>query len=74
MGMLSVIFKSRKFFRHCYNPLGDLMDLIALLNSSVNFILYCLMSTQFRATIAKLVKRKGTNALATSVLAKTTYV
>lgn len=29
---------------------GDLMDILALLNSSINFILYCSMSRQFRQT------------------------
>lgn len=38
------------FFMHVYGPLGDLMDILALVNSSVNFILYCSMSRQFRKT------------------------
>ena len=36
------------FFRLCYLPLGPLMDDIALLNSSINFVIYYLMSRQFR--------------------------
>ncbi len=39
-----------EFFDKCYSPLGDLMDDIALLNSSVNFIIYYFMSRQFRKT------------------------
>ena len=30
--------------------IGDAMDLISLLNSALNFILYCLMSNTFRKT------------------------
>jgi len=37
-----------KFFKECYYPLSDLMDFVALLNSAINFILYCTMSTRFR--------------------------
>ena len=33
-----------------YNPLGDLLDAMALINNSVNFVLYCSMSKQFRDT------------------------
>jgi len=36
------------FFKSCYLPLADLADFIALLNSSINFILYCAMSKKFR--------------------------
>lgn len=38
------------FFEDYYMPLGDLMDIIALINNSINFILYCSMSKQFRDT------------------------
>ncbi|XP_076461655.1 G-protein coupled receptor dmsr-1-like [Babylonia areolata] len=33
-----------------YDPLGDLLDAMALTNNSVNFVLYCSMSKQFRNT------------------------
>ncbi|XP_071089901.1 G-protein coupled receptor dmsr-1-like [Haliotis cracherodii] len=33
-----------------YNRLGDLLDIMALLNNSINFVLYCTMSKQFRDT------------------------
>jgi hypothetical protein len=36
------------FFHGVYIPLGDLMDIIALINNAINFVLYCIMSTQFR--------------------------
>lgn len=43
------------FFENVYQPIGLLTDLLALINSSVNFILYCFMSTQFRTTFYKVV-------------------
>ncbi|XP_045188630.1 G-protein coupled receptor dmsr-1-like [Mercenaria mercenaria] len=33
-----------------YNPLGDILDIVALLNNAINFVLYCSMSQQFRDT------------------------
>ena len=41
------------FFNEVYWPLGDLLDIMALLNNSINFILYCTMSRQFRTTFAR---------------------
>lgn len=43
------------FFENVYQPTGTLTDLFALINSSVNFILYCFMSTQFRTTFYRVV-------------------
>ena len=40
------------FFESVYIPLGDIMDIVALVNNSVNFILYCSMSIKFRQTFA----------------------
>lgn len=42
------------FFENVYEPMGTITDLLALINSSVNFILYCFMSTQFRVTFTAL--------------------
>ncbi|XP_077284094.1 G-protein coupled receptor dmsr-1-like [Arctopsyche grandis] len=53
MGLLSV-FLGTPFFQQCYSKLGELMDIFALVNSAINFILYCTMSRQFRATFAQL--------------------
>ncbi|PVD30297.1 hypothetical protein C0Q70_09561 [Pomacea canaliculata] len=36
-----------------YNSLGDLLDAMALINNSVNFVLYCSMSRQFRETFVQ---------------------
>ena len=38
------------FFGDVYVPLGDILDIAALLNNSINFVLYCSMSRQFRDT------------------------
>ena len=38
------------FVDEVYWPLGDLLDIMALLNNSINFVLYCTMSRQFRDT------------------------
>ncbi len=42
------------FFKAYYVPLGDAMDIIALLNNAINFTLYCTMSKQFRQTFLQL--------------------
>ena len=41
-------------FQGIYVPLGDVMDIIVLINSAVNFMLYCIMSRQFRETFKDL--------------------
>ena len=51
--MLSAIF-GQQFFYDCYNPVGEMMDMMALINSAANYILYCLMSSDFRQTLRKL--------------------
>ncbi|XP_021946954.2 sex peptide receptor [Folsomia candida] len=47
LGLLSLLLGDA-FFRSCYLPLGDLMDIVALSNSAINFILYTAMSLKFR--------------------------
>ncbi|KAJ4437063.1 hypothetical protein ANN_17198 [Periplaneta americana] len=51
LGLLSV-WLGDKFFEHCYQKLGEVMDILALINSAINFILYCAMSRQFRSTFS----------------------
>ncbi|KAK0174266.1 hypothetical protein PV327_011058 [Microctonus hyperodae] len=53
LGLLSGIL-GNGFFRTCYVKLGELMDILALINSAINFILYCAMSRQFRTTFSQL--------------------
>ncbi|KAB0795454.1 hypothetical protein PPYR_12293 [Photinus pyralis] len=60
LGLLSVSIGS-KFERQCYNPLGDLMDILALTNSAINFILYCAMSRQFRTAFQEAFRPKFLN-------------
>ncbi|XP_052872748.1 G-protein coupled receptor dmsr-1-like [Anopheles cruzii] len=49
LGLLSAVLE-KDFFFNCYLKLGDVMDVLALVNSAINFILYCSMSRQFRST------------------------
>ncbi|XP_045163903.2 G-protein coupled receptor dmsr-1-like [Mercenaria mercenaria] len=44
----------QNFFENIYIPLGDVMDMLALLNNSINFVLYCTMSQEFRSTFIAL--------------------
>lgn len=44
------------FFMNVYVPLGDLMDMLALINNGVNFVLYCSMSRDFRNTLMAILK------------------
>ncbi|CAF1401128.1 unnamed protein product [Adineta steineri] len=49
--LLSFISKTNsKYYYTIYQQLGDTFDILALINNSVNFILYCLMSRAFRDT------------------------
>lgn len=58
LGLLSGVLGDA-FFKSCYIPLADLMDFVALLNSAINFILYCAMSKKFRDTFAKVFHLNG---------------
>ena len=50
-GVLIVLSATKEgFFNTVYLPLGDVMDIMALVNNAVNFVLYCSMSTKFRQT------------------------
>ncbi|XP_011505952.1 PREDICTED: FMRFamide receptor-like [Ceratosolen solmsi marchali] len=53
LGLLSVVL-GPNFFNTCYVKLGEAMDILALINSAINFILYCAMSRQFRMTFNQL--------------------
>lgn len=41
-----------EFFNNVYLNFGETMDALALINSAINFIIYCSMSRQFRETFA----------------------
>ncbi|XP_076631418.1 G-protein coupled receptor dmsr-1 [Colletes latitarsis] len=53
LGLLSVLL-GPGFFWTCYLMLGDVIDMLTLVNSAINFILYCTMSRQFRKTFNEL--------------------
>ncbi|KAK6177407.1 hypothetical protein SNE40_015514 [Patella caerulea] len=54
-GILALISAvNKEFWDKVYVNLGDLMDILVLINSAVNFILYCIMSQQFRNTFKSL--------------------
>ncbi|XP_068142044.1 G-protein coupled receptor dmsr-1-like [Drosophila tropicalis] len=57
MGLLNTVLGDA-FLMQCYLRLSDLMDILALINSSINFILYCSMSKQFRTTFTLLFRPK----------------
>jgi hypothetical protein len=42
------------FFTNCYRHLGELTDILALINGAINFLLYCVMSRQFRQTFSRI--------------------
>ena len=48
--MLSAIM-GHQFFLECYNPLGEMMDMMALIHSAANFFLYFIMSSEFKKTL-----------------------
>uniref|UniRef100_A0A182T693 G-protein coupled receptors family 1 profile domain-containing protein n=1 Tax=Anopheles maculatus TaxID=74869 RepID=A0A182T693_9DIPT len=49
LGLLSGILE-KCFFRRCYGLFGEVMDLLALINAAIGFVLYGLMSKQFRTS------------------------
>lgn len=53
--LLSAI-RGKAFFIKCYYVIGNFMDILALINGAINFILYCSMSRQFRQTFGQLFK------------------
>jgi len=53
LALLSAI-NGKAFFDNIYFNFGEMMDMLALINSAVNFILYCFMSQQFRKTFSQL--------------------
>lgn len=60
LGLLNYML-GKHFARSCYHPLGDVLDILALFNSAINFMIYCTMSRQFRKTFSLLFKPKILN-------------
>lgn len=57
LGLLSAIMQ-KCFLIRCYALFGELMDLLALINAAVGFVLYGLMSKQFRTSFKALFLRR----------------
>ncbi|GAB6031340.1 hypothetical protein CHUAL_009124 [Chamberlinius hualienensis] len=53
LALLSGIL-GEKFYESCVQSFAEIVDLLALINSAINFILYCVMSKQFRQTFRQL--------------------
>lgn len=75
LGAVAIIL-GNGFLVSCYKPLGHLMDMAALTNSAINFILYCTMSQQFRAAFSevflpKCIKDRNAKREATTENSKT---
>ena len=51
------------YFSTLYLPLGDVMDIAALVNNAINFVLYCAMSRQFRQTFVELGNYSNTTTI-----------
>jgi len=50
-GILTIITLMKEdFYMNVYMPLGDILDIMALCNNAINFVLYSTMSRQFRET------------------------
>uniref|UniRef100_A0A0M3IHM4 G_PROTEIN_RECEP_F1_2 domain-containing protein n=1 Tax=Ascaris lumbricoides TaxID=6252 RepID=A0A0M3IHM4_ASCLU len=54
MSVLTGIYSRETFHQKIYLPLGNLMDLLSLINSAVNFLIYCAMSRKFRIVFLQL--------------------
>ncbi|KAJ1352518.1 hypothetical protein KIN20_008868 [Parelaphostrongylus tenuis] len=48
---------------YVYYYLGDILDLLSLLNSSVNFVLYCVMSSRYRQTFWMVLMHFGPHSM-----------
>lgn len=46
--LLIIAFADVVFFENEYALLGETIDIVSLINNSINFVLYCAMSRQFR--------------------------
>lgn len=56
--LLIVSILNQNFYNNVYKPLGDLMDILVLINNSINFLLYVSMSKAFRLSVAAYLKKK----------------
>lgn len=54
LATVSGVYTDDVYFK-IYPLVGDVLDLLSLLNSSVNFLLYCSMSSRFRTVFTRLI-------------------
>lgn len=52
--ILFSIIGGQSFYRSVYLPLGDVLDMLTFVTSSVDFVIYCSMSSTFRNTFYSL--------------------
>lgn len=59
-GFLNLLcsFLSEEYRLDVYQNLGEVMDLLSLINASISFVVYCSMSSQFRQTFLRLFRPK----------------
>lgn len=67
---LGVAIHGGHFRTMVYNPLGDIIDLLSLANSSINILIYCLMCPGFRQTLNSLCRRGPRSRLEQSNVAR----
>lgn len=58
--MLVSVFVEHFFF-DCYLLLADAVDFLSLTNNAINFIMYCVMSRQFRDCLCEAIPMCGSN-------------
>ena len=58
LGLMSAVI-GKCFLTRCYILFGDIMDLLALINAAIGFVLYGLMSKQFRTNFKAIFCRKS---------------
>jgi thyrotropin-releasing hormone receptor len=71
LGLLSAVRK-KCFFKRCYSIFGEVMDLLALINAAIVFVLYGLMSKQFRTTFKTIFCTK--QAIESNIALETTRI
>ncbi|XP_018328860.1 probable G-protein coupled receptor 139 [Agrilus planipennis] len=71
---LLIGIKGKCFFLKCYQNFGEIMDLLALLNGAINFILYCCMNRMFRTIFGQLFRQKILYKWSSQSDLHTTYV
>ncbi|CAO1302249.1 unnamed protein product [Diamesa hyperborea] len=62
LGLMSGIM-GKCFLNRCYTLFGETMDLLALINAAIGFVLYGSMSRQFRLTFKSLFFKKRENKI-----------